>query len=68
MVGDGLVDVQAGKAAGCKTMLVAKLKISQVERFFDMDGAEPDAIAGNLKEAADIMLGHASVHRRKEGG
>jgi histidinol-phosphate phosphatase family protein len=68
MVGDGLVDVQAGHAAGCRTVLVAKLKVSQVERFFDMDGAEPEAIAGNLKEVADIMLGLKNASRRKEGG
>ncbi|MFH0907556.1 MAG: HAD family hydrolase [bacterium] len=56
MVGDGLVDVQAGKAAGCHTALVSKLKISQVEQFFDTDGVEPDAIAGSLEVVGDVIL------------
>ena len=66
MVGDGLVDIQAGKAAGCRTVLVAKLNISQVEQFFDIDGVEPDAIAGNLKEAGDVILKGLKPGRRRE--
>lgn len=66
MAGDGLVDVQAGKAAGCKTVLVAKLKVSQVEKFFDTDGSEPDAVAGNLEEALEIILHGKGAKRRKE--
>jgi len=66
MVGDGLVDIQAGKAAGCRTVLVAKLKISQVEQFFDIEGVEPDAIAGNLKEAGDVILKGLKPGRRRE--
>ncbi len=48
MVGDGLTDVRAGKAAGCKTILVTKLKVMHIERFFDMKGSEPDVIAADL--------------------
>ncbi len=33
MVGDGLGDVQAGNAAGCRTVLVTHFKIEQIERF-----------------------------------
>jgi len=55
MVGDGLNDVQAGKAAGCRTILVTKLKIEQVERFFSLENCRPDAIANDLKEAAEII-------------
>ena len=61
MVGDGLNDVQAGKAAGCRSILVAKLKIEQVERFFTLDNCQPDAIARDLKQAAEIII---SVKRR----
>ncbi len=60
MIGDGLVDVQAGKAAGCRTMLVTKLKISHIERFLDMKDAEPDEIAPNLKAALERL--------KREGG
>ena len=55
MVGDGLNDVQAGKAAGCRCILVAKLKIEQVERFFTLNNCQPDAIARDLKQAAEII-------------
>ena len=66
MVGDGLVDIQAGKAAGCRTVLVAKLKISQVEQFFDIEGVEPDAVASHLKEAGDVILKGVKPGRRRE--
>lgn len=55
MIGDGLNDVQAGKNAGCRTILIAKLKIEQVERFFSLDNCQPDAIARDLMEAAEII-------------
>ena len=55
MVGDGLNDVQAGKAAGCRSILVTKLKMEQVERFFSLENCQPDAIAHDLKQAAEII-------------
>lgn len=55
MVGDGLNDVQAGKTAGCRSILVTKLKIEQVERFFDLQNCQPDAIARDLMKAAEII-------------
>jgi len=55
MVGDGLNDIQAGKTAGCRTILVTKLKIEQVERFFSLENCRPDAIANDLKEAAEVI-------------
>jgi len=55
MVGDGLNDVQAGNRAGAKSILIAKLKIEQVERFFNLENCRPDAIANDLKQAAEII-------------
>lgn len=55
MVGDGLNDVQAGKAAGCRSILVANLKIEQVECFFNLENCRPDAIARDLMKAAEII-------------
>lgn len=55
MVGDGLNDIRAGRAAGCRTILVTSLKIEQVERFFGRGGAEPDFIARDLREALRII-------------
>lgn len=66
MIGDGQVDVAAGRAAGCRTLLVSKLKISQVEKFFDTNGAEPDAIAPNLMAALDIIAGRATTRKARE--
>ena len=60
MVGDGLNDVQAGRAAGCRTILVTKLKLDQVEQFFALKGARPTAVAASLKEALRIIKGSRS--------
>jgi phosphoglycolate phosphatase-like HAD superfamily hydrolase len=56
MVGDGIVDIQAGRAAGCRTILVANLKIEQIERFLSLDGAEPDHVVRDLAGALRIVL------------
>jgi D-glycero-D-manno-heptose 1,7-bisphosphate phosphatase len=66
MVGDGLVDVQAGRAAGCRTVLVTKLKVNIVERFFEMAGAEPHCIARNLLEALDLIRGTCAPAKFRE--
>ena len=55
MVGDGLNDVEAGKAAGCRTILVTKLKLEQIERFVDIDEARPDFIAADLGSALRVI-------------
>jgi D-glycero-D-manno-heptose 1,7-bisphosphate phosphatase len=52
MIGDSLSDVQAGRAAGCRTILLGESK--EVE-----DSDRPDHVARNLVAAADIILcGH----------
>ena len=55
MIGDGLNDVQAGRAAGCRTILVTRLKIEQVEQFFQLDNCRPDAIVPQLHDALPII-------------
>jgi D-glycero-D-manno-heptose 1,7-bisphosphate phosphatase len=67
MVGDGLNDVQAGRAAGCKTILVTKLKLDQVEHFFTLPNSKPTAIASNLREALKVVRA-ASKSRKSKGG
>ena len=49
MVGDGAVDVQAGRAAGCRTVFVGRLKPEMLER---LGGALPDIVAPGLLAAA----------------
>jgi len=50
MVGDGLTDVIAGKAAGCRTILIGKKKCD-VCKLMDVQDAKPDMIVANLLEA-----------------
>ena len=64
MVGDGLNDIQAGRNAGCKTILVTKLKLDQVELFFTMKKAKPDHVVSGLDEAFETMAGS---RRRAQG-
>jgi len=66
MVGDGLNDIQAGRAAGCKTILVTKLKLDQIEQFFKLQNAKPTAIAADLRHALRIIRA-ASKSRRNKG-
>ena len=54
MIGDGLYDVGAGKAAGCKTILVANLNALLSQKMDEL-GAHPDFVARNVSEAADIV-------------
>jgi len=54
MVGDGLPDVIAGRTAGCKTVLVTNLN-SLVSRMMAETGVEPNYVARNVTEAADII-------------
>jgi D-glycero-D-manno-heptose 1,7-bisphosphate phosphatase len=49
MVGDRWRDVGAGRAAGCRTILVGD---GYGEPFAD----RPDAVAGSLREASDLIL------------
>lgn len=60
MVGDGLVDIGAGRAAGCRTILVANLKIEQIERFLELEHGEPDHVARNLTDALRIVTSSGS--------
>ena len=57
MIGDGLVDIQAGRRAGCRTLLLANLKIAEIERFHRMDDAMPNAVCRNYAEAATQLWG-----------
>lgn len=66
MVGDGLVDVQAGRAAGCRTILLSKVRVSHIEKFIDLEGSEPDYVAASLLECLDIIRTGRPSPRRKE--
>ena len=55
MVGDGLTDVKAGKDAGCRTILLGRMKC-QLCQLMDEQDARPEAITSDLKEAVRFIL------------
>lgn len=61
MIGDGLTDIQAGKAVGCKTILIGHWS-SLLSELMHQKDATPDYVAWNLGEAVDYMRGDGSRH------
>ena len=55
MIGDGLTDIKAGKGAGCRTILLGRMKCELCYLMGEED-ARPDAITSNLKEAVQFIL------------
>jgi D-glycero-D-manno-heptose 1,7-bisphosphate phosphatase len=58
MVGDTDGDVQAGRAAGCRTILVEHPPSAHKRTA----ALEPDVVVGDLAAAAGIILGAKGVH------
>lgn len=54
MIGDNITDIQAGSAAGCKTVLIGKAKC-EVCRLLDEKGVHPDLITQDIIEASNII-------------
>ena len=54
MIGDGLTDVQAGKRAGCKTILLGRLKCDLCKLMQDLK-AMPSFIVSDLSEAVKLI-------------
>lgn len=57
MIGDSDADIAAGHAAGCRTILV-KHPLSEHRRS---DRVAPELVAGDLDEAATLLLGLSGV-------
>ena len=53
-IGDGIVDVKAGRAAGCRTVLVASTNAFLLELLAAQD-AEPDFLVRTLDDAVKIV-------------
>ena len=53
-VGDGLVDVQAGKNAGCKTILVGHMNTT-LTRLAEQEDAVPDYFVRSLKDVPELL-------------
>ena len=54
MVGDSITDVQAGRAAGCRTILIHKYKCDLCQ-FLEEKKIKPDFIADSLLQAVEII-------------
>jgi len=54
MIGDGITDIQAGATAGCKTILIGRMKCELCNLMEDV-GVKPDFIALNLYKASLII-------------
>ena len=66
MIGDGLTDVKAGKSAGCKTILLGRMKC-ELCHLMDEEDARPDLIASDLLKAVSNILDwedkYGNLHR-----
>jgi D-glycero-D-manno-heptose 1,7-bisphosphate phosphatase len=54
MIGDGITDIKAGKTAGCKTILIGRMKCDLC-KIMEYEGVKPDFIAPNLFKASLII-------------
>jgi len=54
MIGDGITDIQAGVASGCRTILIGRMKCDLCNLMEDV-GVKPDFIAPNLYKASLII-------------
>jgi D-glycero-D-manno-heptose 1,7-bisphosphate phosphatase len=55
MMGDGIVDVQAGMAAGLKTILLSPLKMEMLSRYIETTGSAPDYPAPDFTTAIRVI-------------
>jgi D-glycero-D-manno-heptose 1,7-bisphosphate phosphatase len=62
MIGDGLTDIQAGKSAGCRTILIGRMKCELCSQM-DENDVSPDAVCAGLSQACD-MIKVAATSRR----
>lgn len=53
-IGDGLVDMEAAKKAGCKSIFVGNINTT-VTRLFDKKDIDPEYIARNLLDAVNYI-------------
>ena len=61
-MGDALVDVKAGKAAGCKTILLGHVT-TFLSRMMEEEDAQPDYMLPSLKQVPDLLARHRRVRR-----
>jgi D-glycero-D-manno-heptose 1,7-bisphosphate phosphatase len=57
MVGDGLVDVKAGRLAGCKTVLIAHMT-EFLNDMIEKENARPDFLVASLGDVSSLLVSH----------
>ena len=63
MIGDNLSDIQAGAEAGCRTILLGKMKCETCH-LMDERNVRPSNISSDLAEAARYILeGNSKVQK-----
>jgi phosphoglycolate phosphatase-like HAD superfamily hydrolase len=67
MVGDGLVDIRAGRTAECRTILVGRIKMEHLHRFFADELLCPDFWAHDLAQTLRIVREFKGCGTRKGG-
>ena len=58
MIGDAPRDIEAGKAAGCRTILFKDATLEPSPASAQSNGVTPDFVASSLTEAAEIVRKH----------
>jgi D-glycero-D-manno-heptose 1,7-bisphosphate phosphatase len=67
VLGDSPRDIEAGHAAGCRTILIRDLSISASPAATQPNGVEPDETVASLREAMDVVeaaVGTESLHQQ----
>jgi len=54
-IGDNLTDMQAGRSAGCHTLLIGKMHCQLCALMYN-EGVKPETVKPDLLEAADFIL------------
>jgi D-sedoheptulose 7-phosphate isomerase len=73
MIGDGLTDIEAGRAAGTRTIFIGQSK-NYIHEEFERRGIKPDYVAAALPHAVEIIRvleqkaqsGHANLSPQSE--
>jgi phosphoglycolate phosphatase-like HAD superfamily hydrolase len=50
MIGDGLTDIQAGRDAGCRTVLIGRMRCELCQKMDELD-IRPDFVVSDLFES-----------------
>lgn len=66
MIGDGIVDIEAGQAAGCRTILFTQLKLEQIEKYTQLK-AVPDYSVPRLADVP-VLIRNVIFEKRKPLG